>query len=88
VLFPDAPTERGVKHLNELAQCVNEGYEAQVVFVVQMNNVLYFSPNNKTHQAFGTALIAAEQAGVKVIALNCEVAENSLTIGKSVPIKI
>ena len=88
VLFPDAPTERGVKHLNELAQCVQEGYEAQVVFVVQMSDVRYFTPNNKTHPAFGDALVTAEKAGVKVIALDCEVTEDSLTIGNPVSIKL
>jgi len=87
-LFPDAPTERGVKHLNELAQCVREGYEAHAVFVVQMNSVRYFTPNNKTHPAFGEALVAAEKAGVNVAALDCSVTENSLTIGKAVPIKL
>jgi sugar fermentation stimulation protein A len=88
VLFPDAPTERGVKHLNELAMCIGEGYEAMVVFVIQMSNVRYFTPNNKTHPAFGEALIAAEKAGVKIIALYCVVTENSLTIGNSVPVKL
>ena len=62
VLFPDAPTERGVKHLNELARCIREGYEAQVVFVVQMSDIRYFTPNNITHPAFGKALNAAKQA--------------------------
>jgi len=86
VLFPDAPTDRGVKHLNELAMCVREGYEAMVVFVIQMNNVCYFTPNNKTHPAFGEALVAAEKTGVRIIALDCMVTENSLTIGDSVPV--
>ena len=88
VLFPDAPTERGVKHLNELSMCMGEGYEAMVVFVIQMSNVRYFMPNNKTHPAFGEALVAAEKAGVKIIALDCVVTENSLTISKSVPVKL
>jgi sugar fermentation stimulation protein A len=88
VVFPDAPTERGVKHLNELARCVVGGYEAHVVFVIQMSGVRYFTPNNKTHPAFGKALIDAEKAGVKVVAFDCEVTENSLTIGESVPTKL
>ncbi|MCL2135881.1 MAG: DNA/RNA nuclease SfsA [Candidatus Bathyarchaeota archaeon] len=88
VLFPDAPTERGVKHLNELALCIGEGYEAMVVFVIQMSNVHYFTSNNKTHSAFGEALVAAEKAGVKIIAVDCMVTENSLTINNSVPIKL
>jgi sugar fermentation stimulation protein A len=88
VLFPDAPTERGVKHLNELAMCTMEGCEAVVVFVIQMSNVHYFTPNNKTHPAFGEALVAAEKAGVKIIAVDCVVTENSLTINNYVPVKL
>jgi sugar fermentation stimulation protein A len=88
VMFPDAPTLRGVKHLNELARCINDGYEAHAVFVIQMNDVRYFTPNNKTHPAFGETLIAAEKAGVKIAVLDCAVTENSLTIGTPVPIKI
>jgi len=88
VLFPDAPTERGVKHLNELVQCVQEGYEAQVVFVIQMSDVRYFTPNNKTHAAFGEALIAAKKTGVKVVALDCMVTENSLNVGNPVEVKL
>ena len=88
VMFPDAPTARGVKHLKELVRCVLEGYEAVVVFVIQMQDVKYFMPNNKTHLAFGEALVDAERAGVKIIALDCKVTENSLTIGKLVPAKL
>jgi len=88
VLFPDAPTERGVKHLNELAKCVRERYEAHVVFVVQMSDVRYFTPNNKNHSVFGEALIAAKKAGVKVAALDCTVTENSMIIGKPVPVRL
>ena len=88
VLFPDAPTERGVKHLNELRRCMAGGYEAQVVFVVQMRDVRYFTPNNQTHPAFGDALIAAKQAGVEVLAFDCRVAEDSLSIHQPVPIQL
>ena len=88
VLFPDAPTERGIKHLTELAQCVREGYEAQVVFIIQMSDVRYFTPNNRTHPAFGETLTAVQQAGVKVVALDCDVAENSLNAGKTVEVKL
>jgi len=88
VMFPDAPTERGVKHLNELIMCTKEGYEAHVVFVIQMNNVHYFTPNNKTHRAFGEALVAAKNAGVNIIALDCVVTKNTLEIGKSIPVKL
>jgi sugar fermentation stimulation protein A len=88
VMFPDAPTERGVKHLNELARCVKAGFEAQAVFIIQMSGVSYFTPNNKTHPAFGEAMITAEQAGVKMFALNCAVDENSLNINEPVKIKL
>ena len=88
VMFPDAPTERGVKHLRELAQCVREGHEAQAVFIIQMSDVRYFTPNNKTHQAFGKALTAAEKAGVKVVVFDCTVTENSLNIGNPVEVKL
>ena len=87
-LFPDAPTERGVKHLKELVQCLGAGYEAQAVFVIQMGDVRYFAPNNATHPAFGAALAAAQAAGVRVTALDCIVTENSMTIGKDVPVRI
>jgi sugar fermentation stimulation protein A len=87
VLFPDAPTERGVKHLRELAQCVRAGFEAQVVFVVQMSDVTYFAPNDATHLAFGEALRAAASAGVKVLALDCAVAPNKLEISGAVEVK-
>ncbi len=73
VLFPDAPTERGIKHINDLCQCINEGYEAYLVFIIQMKDVRYFTPNNATHQAFGEALIKAAKHGVKIFALDCEV---------------
>jgi sugar fermentation stimulation protein A len=88
VMFPDAPTERGVKHLNELMRCASEGYEAHVVFVIQMNDVKYFTPNNRTHPAFGEALAAAKQAGVTVAAFDCEVGEDSLEIGNVVEVRL
>jgi len=87
-LFPDAPTERGIKHLNELVQCVRKGYEAQIVFVIQMRDVRYFMPNVRTHPAFGAALAEAADAGVRVLALDCAVMPHSLTIGEIVPVKI
>ena len=88
VLFPDAPTERGVRHLRELARCAAAGYEAHVVFVVQMNDVRYFTPNGRMHPAFGEALRAAAAAGVKVAALDCAVEPDRLDIGKEIPIKL
>ena len=87
-LFPDAPTLRGVKHLNELAACIQNGYEAQVVFVIQMRGVRYFMPNTKLHSAFGEALTAAKAAGVGVCALDCDVTPDSLEIRGHVPVNI
>jgi len=87
-LFPDAPTERGVRHLNELVRCVREGYEAQVVFVVQMSGVAYFTPNNKTHPAFGDALLTAKKAGVEILAFDCVVREDGLTMGAPVEVRL
>ncbi|MGD9567110.1 MAG: DNA/RNA nuclease SfsA [Sedimentibacter sp.] len=78
VMFPDAPTERGLKHIKELMECASEGYEAYVVFIIQMKDVLYFTPNNFTHKAFGDTLKMAASKGVKIIALDCEITKNSI----------
>lgn len=78
VLFPDAPTERGVKHVHELVAARENGYESYVVFIIQMSDVLYFTPNYSTHQAFGQALNWAQAQGVKIIALDCIVTENGI----------
>lgn len=88
VLFPDAPTERGVKHLADLCQCINEGYEAYIFFIVQMQDVRYFTPNYKTHRGFGEALQKAEKQGVKIIAFDCEVAADSIMAGEFVPVRL
>ena len=85
-LFPDAPTERGVKHLRELAACRRAGYEAAVCFVLQMAGMRSFSPNDATHPAFGAALRAAAEAGVSVLAVECTVAADRLTMAKPVPV--
>ena len=88
VLFPDAPTKtRREEPKQTLAKCVWKSYGAQVVFVVQMNNMLYFTQNNKTHLAFDAALVAGEKAGIKVTALDCVPTENSLSIDDSLAIK-
>lgn len=88
VMFPDAPTERGVKHLNELMEAVDDGFEAYVVFVVQMEDVLYFTPNMKTHEAFGNTLRLAKNKGVRLLAVDCEVTENSISLKNPVDIII
>jgi sugar fermentation stimulation protein A len=78
-MFPDAPTERGLKHLNELASCIDEGYEAYVVFIIQMKDVLYFTPNAKTDRIFAETLAKVRDKGVKILALDCEVTPDSIT---------
>lgn len=85
-LFPDAPTERGVKHLNGLVRCIDEGYEAAVLFVIQMKGVNRFSPNETTHPAFAAALRAAAEAGVQLYAYDCKVIPEEMTIDKPVNI--
>ncbi len=88
VRFPDAPTERGVKHLNELQKAVTEGYKAYAVFVVQMDNVQYFEPNYETHPEFSQALKQADENGVNILAFQCNVTPESITIKNQIPIKI
>lgn len=88
VRFPDAPTLRGVKHLDELVKAHEAGYEAAVCFVIQMENVRWFAPNDVTHPEFGQALRRAAQAGVEILAMDCAVTPQSLTMGKSVPIRL
>ncbi len=86
VKFPDAPTERGVKHLNELCEAVKDGYEAYVFFVIQMKGVKYFTPNMKTHAAFGEALRNAKEQGVHILAYDCKVSKDSIEIAQEVPV--
>lgn len=85
-LFPDAPTERGVKHINELCKAIELGYEAYIFFVVQMDNVKYFTPNNETHKAFADVLKKADKKGVKIKCFNCIVKEDELLIKDEVKV--
>lgn len=85
-LFPDAPSERAVKHLQELTQAVKEGYEAYVFFVIQMKGVKYFTPNMDTHPAFAEALKNAKSAGVHILAYDCEVTAESIEVSEEVPV--
>ena len=85
-LFPDAPTERGVKHLRELAECRAAGYEAAVCFVVQMAGMKGFSPNERTHPAFGAALREARDAGVEILVEGCTVTPEQVEISHTVPL--
>lgn len=78
--FPDAPTERGVKHLHELAQAQRKGYQCAVAFVIQMEGITEVRPNVSTQPEFGTALAEAKAAGVQVLFLLCRVGRDSLEI--------
>ncbi len=86
--FPDAPTERGVKHINELIECLDEGYEAYILFVIQMKGVEYFEPNDKTHKSFGDALRKAQDKGVKILAFDSIVTPDSIMLDKEVKVKL
>lgn len=86
--FPDAPTQRGLKHVEELIHCIQDGYEAYLLFVIQMKGLTCFEPNRNTHPEFGEALIDAQNAGVKLLAYDCFVTENLMEIRDPVPINL
>ncbi|MCD8155122.1 MAG: A/G-specific adenine glycosylase [Clostridiales bacterium] len=86
VRFPDAPTLRGVKHLEELIRAVSDGYEAYILFVIQMHGVRWFAPNWDTHREFGETLKKAAASGVKILAFECQVSEDELWIRDPVPV--
>lgn len=86
--FPDAPTERGTKHLRHLTELVKEGYGAYVLFVIQMKDVRYFCPNDATDPAFGQALREAAQCGVQVLAVDCAVTPDTMTACDPVEIRL
>lgn len=86
VRFPDAPTERGIKHLRGLERAVAQGYRAAVFFVIQMKGVTRFRPNDVTHPAFGAALREAAASGVEVLAYDCRVTPDTLELDKPVPV--
>ena len=88
VLFPDAPTERGVKHVRELIRCHEEGFETYVLFVVQMERAMYFTPNRKTHPQFADALCEAQNAGVQLLAYTCKVTPDEMKIYKELKISL
>ena len=85
-LFPDAPTKRGIKHLKGLIRAHEEGYEAYVLFVIQMKGILGFTPNDITHPAFGETLRQAREAGVHVLAYDCLVNPDTMTVDS--PVKV
>lgn len=86
--FPDAPTERGIKHLYELLKAKEEGMEAYAIFVIQMKGVTSFSPNDERHKAFGDALRDVASKGVHVLAIDCIVTGDTLTADKPIRIKL
>ena len=86
--FPDAPTERGAKHLRGLTEAVKEGFGGYVLFVIQMSPVKYLHPNDVTDPEFGKALREAAAAGVTVLAVDCTVTEDSMTIRNFVPVRL
>lgn len=86
--FPDAPTERGAKHLRGLTRAVQEGYGAYVLFVIQMSNVKYIHPNDVTDPNFGAALREAAANGVQVLAMECDVTVDTMTIKSPVEVKL
>ena len=86
-MFPDAPTQRGIKHIEELVKCVESGFEAYIVFLVQMKDVKYFTPNYATHKAFGEALKTAQSKGVKVLAFDSIVTPDSIQLNEPVEVR-
>ncbi len=79
VLFPDAPTQRGIKHINGLCKWKNQGNRSIILFIIQLNNVKYFTPNKETHPEFALALKDALSQGVEIMAVECNVTPDSLT---------
>lgn len=88
VRFPDAPSERAVKHVEELIAAKRDGYRVFVMFVIQMEGVRYFTPNRNTHPEFADALCKAAEAGVEILAYDCKVTPDSLTLNCPVPVKL
>ena len=86
--FPDAPTERGIKHIHGLMKTVEAGYKAYIIFVIQMAEIEEFHPNEETHPAFGEALRQAKKKGVEILAYSCHVERDRLEIQNPVPVKL
>ncbi|MBO4492127.1 MAG: DNA/RNA nuclease SfsA [Lentisphaeria bacterium] len=87
-LFPDAPTERGVRHLKELAACAKAGFGAWLLFVIQMKGMRVFRPNWTMHEDFARALLEARRCGVKILARECDVTPESMTVAGPVPVEL
>ncbi len=87
-LFPDAPTQRGVKHIRELIKAKEAGYEAYILFVIQMKSVSEFRPNRDTHPEFADALIDAKRAGVNILAYDCETEVGQVRVDERVKVSL
>jgi len=88
VRFPDAPSERALRHVEELMQAKKDGYRTFVMFVVQMSDVKYFTPNRETHREFAEALCRAKEAGVEILAYDCLVEPDGMTVRRPVPVRL
>lgn len=88
VRFPDAPTERGVKHIRELISSIRDGYVPCLLFVIQMDDVLYFEPNRATDPDFADALKEAKEAGVNILAYSCSVTPDSMELKDPVEVRV
>lgn len=86
--FPDAPTERGIKHLQELIHCVKNGYDAYIFFVIQLKGVYMFEPNDRTHPAFGETLRKAAAEGVQILAYDCVVIPDEMKIDRRIEVRL
>lgn len=86
--FPDAPTERGLRHIEELIRAAKEGYEAYMLFVIQMKGIRLFTPNRLRHPAFADALLEARASGVHILARDCHVTETSMNIDGDIPVSL
>lgn len=86
LLFPDAPTQRGVKHIYELCDALENGYESYIAFIIQTEKASFFTPNRRTHPEFAAALEYAGKRGVKILCLSCKTAPDSLEIADYVPV--
>ena len=86
VKFPDAPSERALKHVEELIEALEEGYKAYLIFIVQMENVLYFTPNEVTQKAFAKIVQQAAEKGVHILAYDCKVTKETIKIGEKVQV--
>jgi len=87
-MFPDAPTERGLKHIEELCRSLYEGFKAYIIFIIQMQGVRCFTPNDRTHKAFADLLRLAGENGVEILAVDCDVGRDYICIKDEVPVDL